>query len=548
MEILLLLPRPERSSIEGIGGFVAAKSASLHVVLPANHETVDVGVLESLLRLSKRVSTFSTSPVLALEGFQLSAIRVAVAYGLQRAAIPMHYQVLRGWLQREYDLRAVSDSQVLRALEGLPNAVRVRPNVYRSRERTKSNEPRQVIKGWSEQLKGRFTEGLFDLPEYVRALSDWYGPGREDRSDKRIELKGVSGWLEVADGDEWVVYQADESGDARVRCFGEGKRDCFYWASLTALMSECLEEISEDTVERLKHASKIRGRLSRGLVSEMVVPTLQGYTQLWLDYIRKPQARRQEQKWRGWYLVPEHGPLTLQKLRELQLMLRGIQSLSRRGSVVIDSSQAGIANAVALLETGQVKYQKRYTKEQKRNLLVRQQKNYLRRLGLITELGPNELAVSARGERWLELRTDSEIRRAFCELLDEIRWSWCNMPFFGFLRRLADRCGGWVGYRELYNWIIHAYEESQLNELVVVIELYRSLASRLRAELDEQIDKTLKTSLARHLSESAFGHYRGKVKDLMIAFATSGEFRLVSEGNLEDWRLVRERASVAQRQ
>ena len=112
------------------------------------------------------------------------------------------------------------------------------------------------------------------------------------------------------------------------------------------------------------------------------------------------------------------------------------------------------------------------------------------------------------------------------------------MPFFTFLVALTDRCGGFVTYRELYNWIIHAYGEAQSNELVQVVGMYRALSDAQRQKLDRRIDSDLKGLLERHVSTSAFGHYRGKVRDLMIAFSTAGSLVLECGDTVDDWRLV----------
>jgi hypothetical protein len=307
--------------------------------------------------------------------------------------------------------------------------------------------------------------------------------------------------------------------------------------TLSQLVGEHIEPIDDSIIRQMRRATEVRDRLVSAIKDSARMTALFEYTHLWIDHISKLRTRGQEQKWRGWYLVPGHGPLTVEKLRELQSILKGAKDLGVNGLVNIDTSTTGLANVSAMLKAGGVRYRKPYTPKQKRDLFVRQQKNYLLRLGLVLEPSANELMLSALGHQWTQLG-EADLIASFRAILRELRWSWCNMPFFVFLERLVSQTEHYVSYRELFNWVIHVYENSQLEEVAAAISHYRSLPSGLRSKLDERIDSTLRAQLESHLSESAFGHYRTKVKDLMIAFATTKVFRLSQSPQTESWRLL----------
>ncbi|TFH47849.1 MAG: hypothetical protein E4G89_07255 [Methanothrix sp.] len=120
--------------------------------------------------------------------------------------------------------------------------------------------------------------------------------------------------------------------------------------------------------------------------------------------------------------------------------------------------------------------------------------------------------------------------------MEDIRWTWCNMAYFRFVKGVARECKGYITYQELFNWLVHAYDQSQLLEMISAIKIYRGLLSYQRNALNKDIEQKLKSLLDRYMSPAAFGHYRTKIRDLMEAFATTGDFYL--KGEYDSARLV----------
>jgi hypothetical protein len=207
-----------------------------------------------------------------------------------------------------------------------------------------------------------------------------------------------------------------------------------------------------------------------------------------------------------------------------------MSEIEQSGTALVDTSDTGIANVLSLLKAGGVRYRQNYATQKKRMLFIRQQKNYLFRLGLVTEPAPSHLSITETGKAWLRISTDDQLVAAFRSIMEQIRWTWCNMPFFVFAQEVARRCGGYISYRELFNWVIHAYDQSQLDEVVTALKINRQLPDYQRRAVYAYIEAKLRSLLDRHMSGAAFGHYRTKIKDLMEAFATTGNFALRGEG------------------
>jgi hypothetical protein len=289
-----------------------------------------------------------------------------------------------------------------------------------------------------------------------------------------------------------------------------------------------VSEIDEVALQQAALTTELVSEMRKAPKGRTAGELLKRFAGLWMEYIRHQDVRGQSQRWRGWYLVPEHGPITLTKLVELRRMLRQAARLlgdGTGGTVEIDKSPQGIANVVDLLAAGRVQYHGKYSDAQKRDLFVRQQKNYLVRFGLMTEPLQGHIALTEVGRVW-SAAADSELIKLYLDVLSQIRWTWCNMPYFRFCCDLADLAGGYITYRELFNWVCHATDYSQVNDYGSVLNVYRSLDENVRSRVNDGIETQLRSLLERHISVSAFGHYRTKISDLIVAFATSGEFKL----------------------
>jgi hypothetical protein len=281
----------------------------------------------------------------------------------------------------------------------------------------------------------------------------------------------VDAWLEYHHKGDITIYCLKANKEPSIQLTSKGDFIFLRGINLFDLIKSEIEEIDEIVIQQIDKLDRIRKVLAGHPTGDEGVKALYEYASLWLAFIPRQHLRGQSQRWRGWYLVPEHGPLTVEKLFELQKILKKLKTMSTGGSLLIGKSAEGVTNTVALLEAGGVKYFNKYSNQRKRDLFVRQQKNYLIRLGLVTEPFSYHIALTDRGLSWLTISTKEEIVEAYRKVLQSIRWAWCNMPFFSFLCELADRCEGKLTYREMFNWVIHAYDWKQIDEAINAIEI-----------------------------------------------------------------------------
>ncbi len=516
----------------------ACTTGLLTVTAPGTYDALDPVQLDNLKNHDVDVRLLSVTPVVAYARFHVAATTTAALYELSRVFIPLHYQNLRDRIQRQYGLRIESDRALMNLLNQMPGIRQQSDGVFAAEFRSRDDTPRNVILRWSELLKRGFLDSAFDATGLLEALHLWYQPFFQ--GSRAVSADGASsyGLLECSErADETTLWDIGKGGLAR-RIRRIGPQDVFRFVGLSQLIESLTVPIDESVIRQIQRTKRASLAVATATSTASIANALFEQSKLWMEYIGAQHTHGQQQKWRGWYLLPEHGPITAPKLLELKRILGALDKRCDGKAVTIDTTHAGIQNAVYLLEAGKVHYQSRYTAVQKRNLFIRQQKNYLLRLGLIEEPAANDIAVSDMGKLWVKAGRD-DLPGLFYDVLTTLRWSWCSMPFAGFIERLVASVDGFIGYRELYNWVIHAYDDAQLTHMQRVVEKYRSLSDARKTQLNQRIDVTLRRELETHLSDHALGHYRAKVKDLMIAFAATNHFRLDDSGPLESWVLHR---------
>lgn len=525
--VILYLPNINRATIESVTSLSSMPSTELEVVIPSSLDGLNLSLFEELQSKVVRLSTFATNPVSILATHHELTIAVATKYELSRIAISMHFQNLCDLLRKKYHSASIRDVDVRKALLSGHRIIEVRPGVFRSQDRIKLDWPREVVNQWFLACADRFGTGVWDLPQYLDALEDWYSKLAVHRfyASRYLESIPKGAWAEITGDDGCFLVKGYTERSASWALRADDGWSLIRDAQLSLLTLKHKSPIPTELLTHLRRGQTIRKKLTAsGMTATQTVQVLCEYADTWMDTIPDAKARGQEQKWRGWYLVPEHGPLTMAKLQELTRILRAIKGPNQQ-SFLIDKSQHGIANAVALLEAGQVSYKGKHSQAAKRDLFVRQQKNYLLRLGLIREIDSRHIGLTDQGSQWTEATSEKSLRIEYLYCLENLRWTWCNMPFFTFLRDLVSATGGYVTLSELFNWVIHAYDQNQMAELVSTLELYRGLSKVNQEAVDCYVEESLKTILGTYRTTHAFGHYRRKVIDLMSSFSATGIFR-----------------------
>lgn len=262
---------------------------------------------------------------------------------------------------------------------------------------------------------------------------------------------------------------------------------------------------------------------------------LKNFISGWMQYIANPVVKHQIEKWRGWYLLPSQGNITISKLRELGRVLSAIEKspqYQHNKYLDIGSSAIGINNVSQIIKEAGVTYVSKYTKSHRRALFVRQQKNYLEHLGFIKDIGHNRIIITDRGVDLGASLHEPELREAFSHSLKKIYWPHGNIYFYPFLleliNRMPDKC---IYQSEIDLFIIHTYNQSQLDNRVEIINMFRSLPVKDRENLYDWAHNQLGSLLGMYRNASAHGHYKGKIYELMVAFCSTSELKYIKEDN-----------------
>lgn len=529
----LLLPGFNAKALEAADAVKTNSGHRLSIVSFGLGSTPDLDVIDALQTRDLDLRSVAAGPLEFAEAVQAGVWLCAAEYELARVFIPVNYQNLRDSLASRYGFADLRDAQLLRLLRDDTQVHETQTGVFRARYRTRVSYVTEAFKDWANLLRDRGHRMVYtysDLADLYRRLLQPLDGADESDLYGFESLTSDVGILAVRSGaDEVSIVVRTPLAQRSVLARGDAR--FLRHLALAELDTELTIPVDEAMLATYRGAAEVAKALATRPSGRDAERALVDHARLWIRCVATGESRGQSQKWRGWYLVPEHGALTLQKLRELSGIASAIPSLTRRGSVLIDKSAEGVSNAVALLDAGSVTYRGQYSREEKRDLFIRQQKNYLLRLGIAVEVPRNNLALSSEGEAWTGQPSDEDLLNAFVSVLERLRWSWCNMPFFTFALKLAERCDGWLGYHELFNWVVHAYDRGQLDEYEDVIRTYRGLDSARKVALNAEVSRILDAQLNQHLNQSALGHYRRKIIDLMIACDTSG--RMVSTGEAE---------------
>ena len=148
-----------------------------------------------------------------------------------------------------------------------------------------------------------------------------------------------------------------------------------------------------------------------------------------------------------------------------------------------------------------------------RDLFVRQEKNYLLRLGFADEPGKNTLALTRHGRALAESPDDTDTRRVHAEAMAGYVYNGLNL--LDFIRRLLARTRR-LDFVEFSFFACHAWAPDELDAVAALVRIYRRLPENRRQEFVAKTDGLFK----RKLEPTAKGvrmNYDKKVRHTMSA-------------------------------
>jgi hypothetical protein len=280
-------------------------------------------------------------------------------------------------------------------------------------------------------------------------------------------------------------------------------------------------------------AAKVPNRAAAASVTAARAAALvRAHVSRWQRFIAYPHRIGQHERWRGWYLVPEQGQLTIPKLNELARLLSEIRArpqYRREKSISLGTDNAGVTNAAAVLRGAGITTLHNFTDRERRDLFVRQQRLYLQTFRFLEDIGGSKFRITDQGLAFEAASTDSQRVAGFTKALSSKSWPFGPIAFYHFLhevlQRVPDRR---LYYDEMNMIVIHSYHHAERQGIVNLVAAYRGLPIQYRERLSDEADESLRALLSQHAGGTAYGRYRRKLADLMVAFGTTTPLRYVS--------------------
>lgn len=247
---------------------------------------------------------------------------------------------------------------------------------------------------------------------------------------------------------------------------------------------------------------------------------VRSFVKSWQKYIRRPRKKGQSEYWRGWYFAPEPATFDDSKLVELQRVVAAIlTSMEYREKGMVGLSPEYVDQIV---QSANITYkgQKPMTRTQqgRRDLFIRQHKNYLEKLGflkVVDRTGP-VVQITKAGMRLAASKSKDRRQRLFAEAAHGVRWAWapkldCVRFVIRLLKSLPRKR---LYFHEFSFFVIHADHPKTFESIGRLTMMFRRLPSSTKANFIRDAEASLAGDL-RSRGIMAFEHYQDKAIEFM---------------------------------
>ena len=198
------------------------------------------------------------------------------------------------------------------------------------------------------------------------------------------------------------------------------------------------------------------------------------YVKNWVD-IPKFDSKGISTLWRGWYVIPDHGHVTDELVRNLKSYLPFIA-----GGIHLSDSDAKYARLLEQFEVNS-NFQRANLRTSMHGLFVRQAKNYLQKFGWCR----HPIKQNGKADRKMLDLTDLGVKVNQCRSLAEVkalyteyffRYSFNGLCIVPFTEKLLKQLGH-LTLDEFNFFVVHAYHDDDLDLIVDLVNMYRSLSN-----------------------------------------------------------------------
>jgi HKD family nuclease len=221
--------------------------------------------------------------------------------------------------------------------------------------------------------------------------------------------------------------------------------------------------------------------------------TLKDVIKSWIDI---PVSDKFEKNsiWRGWYFLPNQTAITedyLSKLQKILVFIKSYRQYRTAGYLDILSNATGEQICKDIQTYAGITFKRKNLKLSARDLFVRQQKNYLEKLGLITE-EQTKIRLTDLGEQF-SIANLAGIKAIYEGILIDYKWYEIR-PFLFLLRLLLALQDNTILYDEFSFFVIHTKHDTEFDVVYDSIMTYRLLPASDKTNLTQEMETYLQSS------------------------------------------------------
>ncbi len=198
---------------------------------------------------------------------------------------------------------------------------------------------------------------------------------------------------------------------------------------------------------------------------------------------------------RGWYIIPDQGYIN----DETMLLLQKITRIMEGGLLMPSGSPNPKLRKI--LDLISSKFVGKKQKMDSRSKFVRQEKNYLIRLGFcyhpLTQTGTKnaaELLLTDYGRQLSEAKNIAEIKSVYTDAMTEYRYQ--GLPLLEFIRVLLTKLE-YVTFDEFNFFVKHAWSADDLDRVCEIIRVFRHASAEQKKNFVERTNRLLREKVER---------------------------------------------------
>lgn len=244
----------------------------------------------------------------------------------------------------------------------------------------------------------------------------------------------------------------------------------------------------------------------------------------WIELSGNSKSRSGQSKlWRGWYVVPDHGYIDDELMKQMRDYCSIILAENNgKHYITLDISERSNDNRFqSILEKHYLTLTRNTHKTDIRGLFVRQSKNYLINLNLCyhptNKKGKPDkgiLVLSDYGQELAESKSIAAMKKVYTEALRGKMYF--GLPMLDIVTEILNKYGE-IDFNEFSLFVKHILSKDDLDAAMTVIELYRQLSPAEKKDIQDLAKQRFDLKLSPR-AKGVHMNYEKNVRHTMSVF------------------------------